>query len=397
MIPLRISLLAAFVPLAALAGCLGGDAPAPQPTLDGEPAAILVSAYDDAHGFTWVGVEGLFKGQVNPNITLASGEPLRLVIRHGDGPADQGPHNVHIMDGQTMYADTLDIAKPGDEQVVQWMPTADGVYTYACKYHGFSQAGFILVGNASLPPVTAPETPIVPPPPPEPVALAFVSHLDLTQADPLALPNLPYEWVAEGGDYAGQSNPAIEAVAGTPFVITFRHGDDPGDIDAHHFLIMLDGNTVADGGMVPAGGEAVLEWTPAVAGAYTYLCDHHPSMTGTISIGMQVVTLESQYDASAGFQWKGVEGTGGGAVNPALSGGINGTLRIVYRHGSGLGDDQMHNLRLKDANGDVLVEGADIMAAGDEANIEWTFAAPGTYAYECKYHGAGQGGSISVQ
>lgn len=394
----RLALAVLLVPLAALSGCLGGDDEPDPPLLEGEPTAVLVSRYDDALGFLWVGAEGDYAGLTNPNITVASGEPLRLVIRHGDGPGDQGPHNLRITGGDVTHAESADIAKPGDEQVLEWLPPSDGVYAYACKYHGFSQAGLILVGNASVPPVIE-QTPVPPAPPlpPEPIELAFVSHLDLTKVDPAALPNLPYEWVAEGGPYAGQANPAIEAVAGTPFKITFRHGDDPGDLEAHHFLIMNGDQAVADGGMVAPGEEAVLEWTPSAAGLYTYNCDHHATMEGAISVGMQVATLESQYDTSAGFQWKGVDGTAGGAVNPTLSGAVNGTLRIMYRHGNGLGDDQMHNLRLKDPDGAVLAEGPDVMAAGEESQIEWTFTAAGTYTYECKYHGAGQGGAVSVQ
>ncbi len=392
--PLAGSLMAIA---ALLSGCLGGDG---EPTATGPVESFaLESGFNETTGFYWKAVGGPLDGQVNPVLRVPSGSGIEVRVVHGSGPGDNQPHNLRVMADGEAVADSPDVKKPGDETTLRWTPPADGAYQYLCKYHGFGQGASLLVGDVAAPtptPSPSPE-PLPPAPPPEPVAYTLVSQYDLTQQDPLALPALSLHWKSDAGETAGQLNPSLTARVGVPVTLTVRHGGDLGDLEAHQLAIALDGTELATAPEVAAAGnEAVLEWTPPAAGAYTYHCKKHATMAGSLSVGLTVATVESSYDQQAGFRWAGVGGAADGAINPTFTLAVNETLRMVYRHGNSVGDDQIHNLRFKDPAGEVLVDGADVAAAGDEASIEWAFAAPGAYAYQCKYHPETQKGAIQV-
>ncbi len=379
---------------ALLGGCLGGD---DADALDVPLVAFTLESGFDDEGFHWKAVGGDLDGQINPVLRIPSGHGVEIRVVHGSNPADTAPHNIRLALDGTPVADSDDVKAPGDEAVLQWAPDSDGIFAYLCKYHGFGQGAELVAGDLELPappepePLPAPS----PPAPPEPAAYTLVSHYDITTQDPLALPTLNLHWKSDAGDTAGQLDPDLEGRVGAPVSLTVRHGGDLGDLQGHILAIYQDGSEVAAAPEVNADGEATLDWTPPGPGAYTYACKNHPLMGGTISVGVRVITLESK-NTGDGYQWEGVGGAAGGQDNPTIGLAVNETLRIVYRHGAGLSDDQVHALRIRDAEKQTLVDGPDIAAAGDEASIEWVPSKPGTYSYECKYHPETQRGTIQV-
>ncbi len=401
--------LAILVGLAAATALLGGCLGESEPDAASLPSLTftLESGFSDATGFHWKAIGGDLDGQINPVLVVPRGFAVEVRIIHGADAADTAPHNLRIAQEGTTLADSDDVTEPGDEAALTWLPPGDGLFAYLCKYHGFGQGAALAVGDVDLPdtgdagdaPVTddaAGDEPAESAPLPPPV-FTVVSHYDLATQDPAALPELDLRWQSVDGDTAGQLNPVLEARVGVPIQLTVRHGDDIGDLTAHALAIYQDGKELAASPEVAAAGdEATLAWTPPGPGAYTYGCPHHPRMGGAISVGLTVVALESIHSGADGFQWKGVGGASDGQTNPTFAVQANETLSIVYRHGTGLSDDQMHNLRIKGPDGETVVDGPDIAAAGDEASVEVTLTRPATYTYECKYHPETQRGTIQV-
>ncbi len=381
---------------ASLGGCLGDN----EATSLDVPLTpfTLESGFNDDLGFHWRAIGGDLDGQINPVLRIPSGTGVEIRVRHGADAGDQAPHNLRIALEGAPVADSKDVLEAGDEVVFQWAADAEGIYAYLCKYHGFAQGAALVVGDVELPVADAPEPEPDPEPipvaPPEPVAYTLASQYDITTQDPLALPTLDLHWQSADGDTVGQIDPILEGRVGVPMQITVRHGDDPGDLEAHALAIYLDGALLAESAEVATGEETTLAWTPDGPGAYTYACKQHAQMAGSISVGLRVVVLES-VQSGEGFQWEAVGGADG-AINPTIALAVNETLRMVYRHGSGISDDQVHALRIRDADKQTLVDGPDVAAAGDEAAIEFVPTKPGNYAYECKYHPETQRGTIQV-
>lgn len=97
-------------------------------------------------------------------------------------------------------------------------------------------------------------------------------------------PNGNYTWVGVGGSIDGQVGPSIAAALGTTIQMTARNADGI----AHNLGFRSGSALVNPPGWSPTitadGEEATLAWTPSAAGTYTYACQFHASMTGTITV-----------------------------------------------------------------------------------------------------------------
>lgn len=96
-------------------------------------------------------------------------------------------------------------------------------------------------------------------------------------------------WIGVGGPINDVFNPAISFAMGKTLSITARNtdGEDPAP---HNIGIKASGSTtpISPPGWsstIDADGEEVtISWTPASAGDYTYNCQYHSSMEGTITV-----------------------------------------------------------------------------------------------------------------
>lgn len=97
-------------------------------------------------------------------------------------------------------------------------------------------------------------------------------------------------WTGVGGEIEGETNPTLDGAVGAEMTITIANGD----ANPHRIVVKdEDGATVAGPTETidELNEEETLAWTPANAGAFTYVCDFHPdSMQGTIQIANEEAT-----------------------------------------------------------------------------------------------------------
>jgi plastocyanin len=75
---------------------------------------------------------------------------------------------------------------------------------------------------------------------------------------------------------------ALTAPAGQPFTINFDNQDAgiPHNIE----ILNANGGSVFKGDLVTGVATATYNVTPLAAGAYKFMCDVHPTMTGTLTV-----------------------------------------------------------------------------------------------------------------
>lgn len=89
----------------------------------------------------------------------------------------------------------------------------------------------------------------------------------------------------EGITGASGENPALALAPGSTLRVTARNGDD----GFHNIgLRDADGDSVDPPGwsddITATGAEVTLAWSPTAAGTYSYACQYHPSMSGTLTV-----------------------------------------------------------------------------------------------------------------
>lgn len=113
---------------------------APDGTLAASPEAAVVeftlqTIVNDG-GLAYIGIGGEIDGVVNPDLIVASGDTVRIILLNGDGM----PHDLFLpdFDAKTSY-----VSKIGDQteitfEVGEMQP---GTYVYYCTVPGHRQAG----------------------------------------------------------------------------------------------------------------------------------------------------------------------------------------------------------------------------------------------------------------
>lgn len=97
-------------------------------------------------------------------------------------------------------------------------------------------------------------------------------------------PNANLTWLGLGGAIDGIVNPDLPVALGSTVRLTARSADG-----ALHNIGIRSGSTLVDppgwsGNVESAADEATIAWTPGSTGTYSYRCQYHAGMTGTLRV-----------------------------------------------------------------------------------------------------------------
>lgn len=122
-----------------------------------------------------------------------------------------------------------------------------------------------------------------------PSALYYVEVKPFAQAGPTVAFTVRSiagpQWEGVGGSIEGAANPTLTLPLGSSLRLTARNADG-----GFHNVGIRDaaGNVVTPPGwsdnIAATGQEVTLAWTPGAAGSFTYACQYHASMTGTLTV-----------------------------------------------------------------------------------------------------------------
>lgn len=90
----------------------------------------LTSGIDATTNYVWKAPDGT----AGPSFASTVGMLIHLHITDGEGTS---PHDIRVTDadGTVIAGPSPDIANVGDQQTLDWTPTAAGHYHYECRYH----------------------------------------------------------------------------------------------------------------------------------------------------------------------------------------------------------------------------------------------------------------------
>ena len=306
-------------------------------------------------------------------------DTIQIIIENFDFRAPNGTDSLTIALGQTVKFINLDAAphtatststpaggssfdsgRLSQGEAYYWTPLSTGVWVYRCDFHPVDMSGAVLmVGEGGAPPDTT----------------GTGGGGGDVAFDTVVVDIVNFSFRGPGG------SSRIEIAVGQTIKFVNR---DPAD----HTATSTSG---------PAGGfnsgnldtGQVYHWTPSQTGNWSFVCDYHPEMTGTVVVSD---STGGGGDDGGGASTVRIDITDSGFVGP----GGNGDATI------GLGDavewvnagQLAHTVSAK-----KVPEGAERFDSGDlapGASYVFTPDRVGLWEYRCDIHG-GEEGIITVQ
>ena len=180
---------------------------------------------------------------------------------------------------------------------------------------------------------------------------------------------------------AGASNPSTGAPGYSPDKVTVVIGVNStvtwsNDDTAAHTVTANNatgGTPVFDSSNLPAGQSFTYNFTQP--GTYTYHCDYHTWMTGTVVVKAGVAAVKVSIPSGSNNP-AGAPGYTPDSITLVI--GVNNT--VTWSNG----DSAAHTVTSTSVPTGATSFDSGNMAAG--ATFTYTFTVPGTYSYHCNYH-----------
>lgn len=306
------------------------------------------------------------------SLSIAVGQTVRFVN------LDAAPHTATSTSAPSGL--DFDSGRLSQNDEYYWRPTSPGRWEYRCDFHPVDMSGAVIrVTGSGTPPDTVDVPPDTLDTPPDTTDAGGDVAPDTIQVDIV-------DFAFRGPDGTSRLNVSLGQTV--RFV-------NRGDADHTVTSTSSPAGAAFDSGNLDAG--QVFYWTPRETGDWSYICDYHSEMTGTIAVS----------DSTGG-------GDGGGDDDDD-GGDPSGTVSVAITDGGFAGPDGTGHVTISLGqtvewrNEGVLVHTASATRAPDGgekfdsgdlppgATFRFTPDRPGVWRYRCDEHSQEAEGSLTVE